>query len=81
MGSGYIPIPGDVAVYGLDVATLVASHVAVVIGSSGSNNAPAAVNGDANHKSFSDVEFVTNEIHPDAKTPDVTLSGYVSPLP
>ena len=80
-GSGYVPRPGDVAVYGLNVATLVAAHVAIVVGSSGANNAPAAVNGDADHKSFSDVEFVTNELHPDAKNPGVTLSGYVSPLP
>lgn len=79
-GSGYVPLPGDVAVYGLDRLTLVAAHVAVVIGTSGANNAPAAVNGDADHKSFSDVEFAANELHPDAKNPGVTLSGYVSPL-
>lgn len=79
VGSGYIPLPGDVAVYGLDVGALVAAHVAVVVGTSGSNHAPAAVNGDADHNSFSDVEFVTNEIHPDARNPSVTLSGYVSP--
>lgn len=80
-GSGYIPRPGDIAVYGLSSATLVAAHVAVVVGTTGANNAPAAVNGDADHKSFSDVEFVANELHPDAKNPGVTLSGYVSPLP
>ena len=32
VGSGYVPRPGDVAVYGLDTATLFASHVAIVIG-------------------------------------------------
>jgi len=79
--SGYVPLPGDVAVYGLNSATLVAAHVAVVVGTSGPNNAPAGVNGDADRKSFSDVEFAANELHPDAKNPGVTLSGYVSPLP
>ncbi|HUY06588.1 MAG TPA: CHAP domain-containing protein [Acidimicrobiales bacterium] len=78
-GTGYKPLPGDVAVYGLDRATLIAAHVAVVIGTSGPKYAPAAVNGDADLKSFSDVEFVTHEIHPDAKYPGVALSGYVSP--
>lgn len=81
VGSKYIPLPGDVAVYGLDIATLYASHVAVVIGTSGSNYAPAAINGDADHKSFSDVEFASNEIHPDSGSPGVTLAGYVSPRP
>ena len=32
VGSRYKPLPGDVAVYGLDKAGLVAAHVAVVIG-------------------------------------------------
>lgn len=81
VGSGYVPLPGDVAVYGLNIPTLYASHVAVVVGTSGPHHAPDAVNGDANGKSYSDVEFVTNEIHPDAGNNRVALSGYVSPLP
>ena len=79
VSSHYRPLPGDVAVYGLDVATLYAAHVAVVIGTSGIHHTPSAINGDADHKSFSDVEFAANEIHPDAASPGVTLSGYVSP--
>lgn len=81
LNSSYIPLPGDVAVYGLNVSTLYAAHVAVVIGTSGKNHEPDAINGDADKKSFSDVEYAANEIHPDAADPSVTLSGYVSPLP
>ena len=32
VGTGYVPKPGDVAVYGLNTGTLVATHVAVVTG-------------------------------------------------
>lgn len=81
VGSGYVPLPGDVAVYGLDPGALVAAHVAVVVGVSGPNHLPDAVNGDGDHLSFSDVEFVMNEVHPDVSRPSLTLSGYVSPSP
>ncbi|MGD0810954.1 MAG: CHAP domain-containing protein [Acidimicrobiales bacterium] len=45
-GSHYRPLPGDVAVYGLDKAALVAAHVAVVIGYTPAERGPIAVNGD-----------------------------------
>ena len=46
LGSGYVPQPGDVAVYGLDASQLVASHVAVVIAYEPRDRGPTAVNGD-----------------------------------
>lgn len=81
VGSGYRPRPGDVAVYGLNTHALVAAHVAVVVATSGRHHAPDGVNGDADHRSFSDVELAMHEIHPDARRPGVTLSGYASPPP
>ncbi len=35
VGSGYVPQPGDVAVYGLDTTAVTAVHVAVVVGTTG----------------------------------------------
>jgi hypothetical protein len=81
VGSGYVPIPGDVAIYGLNTAQLIAAHVAVVIGTSGPNHEPDAINGDGDNNSFSDVEFAANEIHPDVSNGGISLSGYVSPVP
>ncbi|MGO9342551.1 MAG: CHAP domain-containing protein, partial [Acidimicrobiales bacterium] len=43
--SGYKPRPGDVAVYGLDTGTLIASHVAVVVGYHRGERGPDVVNG------------------------------------
>ena len=56
VGSGYVPQPGDVAVYGLDLQTLQAQHVAVVISYSPGARGPDVVNGDGERTGFSVVE-------------------------
>ncbi|NNN09484.1 MAG: CHAP domain-containing protein [Acidimicrobiaceae bacterium] len=80
LGSGYIPQPGDVAVYGLDAAALVAQHVAVVVSYTPGSSGPNAVNGDGSHTGFSRVEYKVNEYNADAAgTGTAVLAGYVSP--
>jgi CHAP domain len=79
LGSGYTPEPGDVAVYGLDPATLYASHVAIVVGYSHGQNGPVAVNGDGDVTGFSAVEVRANEYLADTHPSGAPLSGYVSP--
>jgi hypothetical protein len=79
VGSGYVPQPGDVAVYGLDPETLVAAHVAVVIGSDPGDRGPIAVNGDGDLTGFSVVEVRVDEYDADIHPSGEPLSGYVSP--
>jgi hypothetical protein len=79
VGSHYVPVPGDVAVYGLDAATASAEHVAVVIGV-GQNDAPDVVNGDGDRTGFSVVEIGLDQRHADVHGSGGPLSGYVSPL-
>ena len=81
VGSGYTPRPGDVAVYGLDTGTLVASHVAVVIGYHSGERGPDVVNGDGDKTGFSVVEFGTDQYKADAPGSVAYLSGYTSPTP
>jgi hypothetical protein len=80
-GSGYVPVPGDVAVYGLDVGSLVADHVAIVIGYQSGDRGPIAVNGDGDLTAFSIVEVRTDEYLADIHPGGAPLSGYVSPSP
>lgn len=80
IGSGYVPQPGDVAVYGLDVATLFAQHDAVVVGTTPGNRGPDAVNGDGDRMGFSVVEIGNDEYKADISGKKFAfLSGYVSP--
>ncbi|HTW06599.1 MAG TPA: CHAP domain-containing protein [Acidimicrobiales bacterium] len=79
VGSGYVPRPGDVAVYGLNPAALVASHVAVVIGYQRGQRGPIAINGDGDLTGFSAVEVQTDEYFGDTQHHSAPLSGYVSP--
>ncbi|MDH2904623.1 MAG: CHAP domain-containing protein [Actinomycetota bacterium] len=80
LASGYVPQAGDVAVYGLDAAALVAQHVAVVVSYTTGERGPNAVNGDGSHTGFSRVEYQANEYNADASGVGVaTLAGYVSP--
>lgn len=80
VGSGYIPQPGDVAVYGLAVANLVAHHDAIVVSYTSGNRGPDAVNGDGSHTGFSVVEISNNEYQADISAKNVArVSGYVSP--
>lgn len=78
--SGYVPQPGDVAVYGLDTSTLIAQHVAVVVSVTSGDRGPNAINGDGDHTGFSRVEYQADEYNADATTAGhALLSGYVSP--
>jgi hypothetical protein len=79
VGSGYTPVPGDVAVYGLDVPDLVAAHVAIVIGYQPGDRGPTAINGDGDLTAFSVVEVRTDEYLADTHPGSAPLSGYVSP--
>jgi len=78
-GSDYVPEPGDVAVYGLDTASLIAAHVAIVIGDVAGSRGPIAVNGDGDLSGFSVVEVRADEYDADVQRGDAPLSGYVSP--
>jgi hypothetical protein len=78
VGSGYVPQPGDVAVYGLDRSTLVAAHVAVVTGYAAGNRGPDVVNGDGDRTGYSVVEAGADQFRADARG-GAALSGYVAP--
>jgi len=80
LGSSYVPQPGDVAVYGLDVKTLVAQHVAIVVSFTPGASGPNAINGDGNHTGFSRVEYQTDEYNADVTgSGTALLAGYVAP--
>ena len=80
LGSSYVPQPGDVAVYGLDIKSLVAQHVAIVVNFTPGAAGPNAINGDGNHTGFSRVEYQTNEYNADVTgSGTALLAGYVSP--
>ena len=77
IGSGYVPQPGDVAVYGLDTTAVTAVHVAVVTADTGS--APDVVNGDGDRTGYSVVEVGDHQAYADVEGKGAPLSGYVSP--
>jgi hypothetical protein len=79
LGSGYVPQPGDVAIYGLDIAQLIAAHVAIVVGYVPGDKGPIDVNGDGDLTAFSRVELRADEYYADADPKGAPLSGYVSP--
>ena len=81
VSSHYSPQPGDVAVYGLDTATVTADHVAVVTQATGDPAAPDVVNGDGDRTAYSVVEVGLRQAFADVKGKGGPLSGYVSPLP
>jgi hypothetical protein len=81
-GSGYRPSPGDVAVYGLDLAQDTVAHVAVVTGYRSGERGPDVVNGDGDRTGFSVVETGTDQYKADTgNNNDGSLAGYVAPLP
>lgn len=80
-GGSYVPQPGDVAVYGLDTATLIAQHVAIVTGYTRGNKGPDVVNGDGDRTGFSVVETGTDQYRSDTGNGGATISGYVTPTP
>ncbi len=79
VGSGYVPQPGDVAVYGLDLQTLQAQHVAVVVSYSPGARGPNVVNGDGERTGFSVVEAGNDQYKSDITSDGGQLAGYVSP--
>ncbi len=79
VGSGYVPQPGDVAVYGLDLQTVQAQHVAVVISYSPGARGPNVVNGDGERTGFSVVEAGNDQYKADLTGSGGQLAGYVSP--
>ncbi|MGA3221880.1 MAG: CHAP domain-containing protein, partial [Acidimicrobiales bacterium] len=81
VGTGYVPLPGDVVVYGLDEPALVAQHVAIVIGFTTGDRGPDTINGDGDHTGFSDVEIGNDQYqaHVPGQSP-AGISGYVSPV-
>jgi hypothetical protein len=81
VGSGYHPVPGDVAVYGLDPTTGTAEHVAVVIASIPGARGPDVVNGDGDRTGFSVVETGKDQYKADASGNVGLLAGYASPIP
>ncbi|MGA3214531.1 MAG: CHAP domain-containing protein [Acidimicrobiales bacterium] len=81
VGSGYAPQPGDIAVYGLDLATMQAQHVAVVTSYTPGARGPNVVNGDGERTGFSVVETGTDQYKADLSGDGDQLAGYVSPPP
>ncbi len=78
VGSHYVPQPGDVAVYGLNVAAVTAQHVGIVTGVT-VHGAPDVINGDGDRSGFSVVESADDELYADVEGHGGPLSGYVSP--
>jgi hypothetical protein len=81
VGSGYVPQPGDVAVYGLHPSNLVADHVAIVVSYTPGNRGPNVVNGDGDKSAFSVVELGNDQYTADIPGNTAYLSGYTSPTP
>ncbi len=78
-GSGYLPQPGDVAIYGINSSATWAAHVAVVTGYQRFTHAPYAINGDGDLGGFSVVVAIPDETRA-AISGDEELSGYASPV-
>jgi hypothetical protein len=81
VGSGYVPQGGDIVVYGLDLQTTTAKHVAVVVSYSPGARGPNVVNGDGDRAGFSVVETGTDQYKSDNTDNGGQLAGYVSPPP
>ncbi|MGA3351951.1 MAG: CHAP domain-containing protein [Acidimicrobiales bacterium] len=81
VGSGYVPEPGDVAVYGLDIGSTQAQHVAIVTSYVPGARGPNVVNGDGERTGFSVVETGIDQYKADLTGDGGLLAGYVSPAP
>jgi hypothetical protein len=78
--SGYVAVPGDVAVYGLSIgADPSAAHVAIVTDDPPGQLGPDVVNGDGDRTGFSVVETGTDQSLVHSGHIVATLTGYVSP--
>jgi len=80
VGSSYVPLPGDIAVYGLDLSTMTAAHVAVVTSYTEGARGPDVVNGDGDQLAFSDVEAGVDQWKAELHRDGELLSGYVAPV-
>lgn len=80
VGSRYVPEPGDVAIYGLDVAESTAQHVAIVTSFTPGQRGPNVVNGDGSRTGFSVVEVGIDQWKADVHSDGARLSGFVSPI-
>ncbi|MCU1489818.1 MAG: hypothetical protein JWM85_1223, partial [Acidimicrobiaceae bacterium] len=80
-GSAYVPRAGDVAVYGLNLTTGAAQHVAVVTSYTPGSRGPDVVNGDGSRTGFSVVEVGQDQWKADIHGNGGQLAGYVSPSP
>jgi len=80
VGSCYTPQPGDVAVYGLNLSSVTADHVAIVTSATSHPDAPDVIIGDGDRTAFSVVETGTDQHYADVEGQGGRLSGYVSPL-
>lgn len=79
VGTGYVPRPGDVAVYGLDPSAGTADHVAIVTEMLAGDTGPTVVNGDGSRSAFSIVELGRDQWKADVHGDGGRLAGYVSP--
>ena len=80
VSSGYVPSPGDVAVYGLSFGTQISAvHVGIVTSFPAGQAGPNVVNGDGDRTGYSVVETGTDQVLADAAHGDSALAGYVSP--
>jgi hypothetical protein len=79
VGSGYVPQPGDVAVYGLTLPATTADHVAIVTSATSRQDSPDVINGDGDRTGHSVVETGTHQAFADVHGHGGRLSGYVSP--
>lgn len=80
VGTGYVPEPGDVAIYGLDLSTDSAQHVAVVTSYVPGTRGPNVVNGDGSRTGFSVVERGRDQYKADLHDNGGRLAGYVAPI-
>lgn len=78
--AGFVPAPGDVAVYGLDLAADSAQHVAVVTAFRPGARGPDVVNGDGDRTGFSVVERGIDQYKADLHSEGGVLAGYVAPV-
>jgi hypothetical protein len=78
LGSGYTPVAGDIAVYGLGLSAGRAQHVAVVISYSAGERGPNVINGDGSRTGFSVVETGQDQYKADLSDNGGQLAGYVS---
>jgi len=70
-----------VAVYGLDLDSMQAQHVAVVTGYASGSRGPNVINGDGERTGFSVVESGSDQYKSDITGDGGQLAGYVSPPP